>query len=1071
MSSSAGGVKRDGSTIRESIMRGLLRPFESCDSSAAGCVTFKQFKKCVRDLCGIDSHSVGKFDVPSDLELRRLAEFFESHTHTLHTASIKSLSKPRMSKKLERALKRVDVDQYLNRHDSYDFITRDLSVASRYQYLDEDSSDDSDDDSDSEEEEEVPLIVNYVAFSDVLLTALVEERKAVKEREMRKQQVCSSSAASWLLKECELLEDLIGQLMAMEPRRRRKVLMKLGHSLVSLEQEAYPNDEHKGRQGSDVDGFTILKLLTEAGFSFERMTRVQLLRSVEELGGVMNFGELIGILFKSCFHWSDDERSIVAKLLTAMGPTVVDRRYWLAKFKHRLSEVVEGSRSKGVPAADRSRGKNKEKVLGMQDPRITRIDNDPYQISPSYTIAPSDFLRCLKDCGVFLDVAEEAALLDCLDAEYTILLAAELKAHPGKDAVPHPDRLQPHVLHYKSFLLLCSRHVGHWSDSFPELREYLRRLVTAVDHPLQHILELGELFRTFGEGEGKEPHAISERGFIISCCRSRLLSDSPQDLLKRLANVLVQESDATGGRINYVQFLLYLEVLSAVSPPEVAEDQSDTVATVMLAAIVDAKGTIRPLRAWLCEKVDINLKAISERELLAMLRHFRVPHRPSDLLELLQDVHRIRALELHNSGTQPLSPSMELSDRLEASATDIIRYVNHLRGDLWKSLLQRLPSKIYRFISSGVFSARPKDVNPDSTITHRDSSSVLRAARVITAKLRGFSQDGSVDIDIFLRVLQSSGILLSGEDADLLADGTDAHPAGQRVRYTVITEAVLHYLGREAKETNIIEKWMDALRNKLRNNADASKRELEDVLNDLRSALKGFDTESIGIISKESFRVALQTLNLAGYEDVYRLMSKDEFIAYGPVLEYLSRSSSSSTVIEHEPLTSSPDRKEFDSKADTSPTLPAGVLDLLNKLKASVIAALKSPDKDKIWNHLLEVFCVYDVDESYLISPQDFSKGIAVLLTKGSASSKVAWEEVLEYYSSMSKLRKVDYLVFCEDLVKACLADRPMPSIPKKSTSKGAQGSPKKPSATFARGAGSSASISRDKRLKLLKTY
>ena len=97
------GVKRDSSTIRENIMRGLLRPFESCDSAGAACVTFKQFKKCVGQLCGVDSTYIGNIDLPSDAELRRLADFFESNTQDY--AGIISRRKPKPSSKVEKALK------------------------------------------------------------------------------------------------------------------------------------------------------------------------------------------------------------------------------------------------------------------------------------------------------------------------------------------------------------------------------------------------------------------------------------------------------------------------------------------------------------------------------------------------------------------------------------------------------------------------------------------------------------------------------------------------------------------------------------------------------------------------------------------------------------------------------------------------------------------------------------------------------------------------------------------------------------------------------------------------------
>ena len=76
----------------------------------------------------------------------------------------------------------------------------------------------------------------------------------------------------------------------------------------------------------DVDGFSVLQALLGAGFRLLRLNRVRLLRAVEEMGGKMPYGELCQVLLRSCADWTAEERSVVKKILSAMGITVVDRR-------------------------------------------------------------------------------------------------------------------------------------------------------------------------------------------------------------------------------------------------------------------------------------------------------------------------------------------------------------------------------------------------------------------------------------------------------------------------------------------------------------------------------------------------------------------------------------------------------------------------------------------------------------------------------------------------------------------------------------------------------------------------
>jgi hypothetical protein len=58
--------------------------------------------------------------------------------------------------------------------------------------------------------------------------------------------------------------------------------------------------------------------------------RVRLLEAVEAMGGKISYMELFQVLLRSCVDWSKDERTLVTKILKAMGVTVVGRRYELS---------------------------------------------------------------------------------------------------------------------------------------------------------------------------------------------------------------------------------------------------------------------------------------------------------------------------------------------------------------------------------------------------------------------------------------------------------------------------------------------------------------------------------------------------------------------------------------------------------------------------------------------------------------------------------------------------------------------------------------------------------------------
>lgn len=122
----------------------------------------------------------------------------------------------------------------------------------------------------------------------------------------------------------------------------------------------------------------------------------------------MDYRDLCQVLLNSCADWTSEEKSVVKKILKAMGVTVVERRTWLARLRQSLMEADA--------TITRKHGK------WFDDP----VDYDDYgyrtgasskRFQYHHGIPPAAFLHCLRECGVNLTVDEEATLLDCLDTE------------------------------------------------------------------------------------------------------------------------------------------------------------------------------------------------------------------------------------------------------------------------------------------------------------------------------------------------------------------------------------------------------------------------------------------------------------------------------------------------------------------------------------------------------------------------------------------------------------------------------------------------------------------------------
>eukprot|EP01041_Mallomonas_annulata_P005367 gene5367-10727_t len=397
----------------------------------------------------------------------------------------------------------------------------------------------------------------------------------------------------WALDELKLMETLLIQLENMPSAMRRKHLMQLQHALVS------EDISHCG----DLDGITVLKCLVNAGFKLQRLDRVRLLRSIEDMGGKIDYVGLCQLLLRTCSGWSLEERNVIAKILKAMGTIVAGRREWLAKLRADLvkaeavrvlgdNHVYHSESGRYVDTVGRGGldwGSDTSRSSGAIGPfssslRTTNLlqgnnnnstNSKRSMLSKSGTlnsslqfigepggVSPSSFLTCLRRVGVTLSVEEEAVLLDCLDAEWR---AAEGHLMTKEDyAIP--------VIHYKTFLRVLSRHVGTWDAAYPHLAQRLREVVTLPiamtstigigefnEEEYTHnsmssfiaLHELGISFRSFDEnGTGY----ITQRSFQVCCHKSILTNRLDEEDIISISEALVlspyESSSATSSSTN-----------------------------------------------------------------------------------------------------------------------------------------------------------------------------------------------------------------------------------------------------------------------------------------------------------------------------------------------------------------------------------------------------------------------------------------------------------------------------------------------------------------------------------------
>ena len=801
----------------------------------------------------------------------------------------------------------------------------------------------------------------------------------------------------------------------------------------------------------------MLKVLTESGFSLERAERVQLLRSIEEIGGLIDFAELCEILFKSCVHWSEDEKSIVSKVLSAMGSTLGERRLWMAHFQQDLVYAVGAELIGEPPSVFRNSSKLvRGKKIDMKSKAASAVVVKlPENIEDSLTqgVAPSLFLKTLKSNGVLLNVKEEAALLDCLDAERAI--STHMWRYSGGPVSPDAHNTVESsntLVDYKSFLRFCSRHVGHWSDSFPELNEYLRRLVRSVSHPLQCINELGQLLQSFEGFNGtNSKHVqrvapstaiVSERAFLICCSRSRLLADLPTDLLHKLANILSTNADGVQDRIHYVPFLIHLQALSGSSDSHSLRPASDgasvSISSQLLTAVLEKGnrvGGLKPLRAWLVNYVSTC--SLNDRELTALLKHFSIAYRTGELNDFQEEII-CRRHELEDESVRFKAsfgtPNNFLSvPDTEISPDDLISLLQKKAGP-WTHFVPQTVNKIYKAVGMAFRGDDEEDWKHGKQRAGADSqSSTLRRVRVITSKLRAFSENNMVDMDIFRQVVHAQGVLLTHEEIEILSDLTDCRVHHSRVRASVLTEAVLAYT--EEAHAGGEDSWKVALRSKILGIVAMHQTPLEVFATALRNALRGFDMDNSGVVSRPSFFLALKGLKIDAAEE--SVPASLAFIAYQPFMDFvLRREFSRRTEMTESSLHSLSSTPE---KENGKHVFPPVAVEFLRRVKHCLVKELKTDNEDEVFSRLLEVFVTYDADETFLISSLHFQRAVAVLLKNDSRAipSKDSMLDIISCFSLPSTSNRgtpspkvvdmelkdtIDYMKFCDEVVKAELA-------------------------------------------------
>ena len=645
----------------------------------------------------------------------------------------------------------------------------------------------------------------------------------------------------------DLIDTLLSHLESLPATRRRQSLILLQSSL-SKQSEAEGHAEGVGY----LDGFSVLKSLVAAGFPVARSLRAKFLKDVEEMSGKFNFVELCRFLM-SCFcNWSIEERQVMSKVLKAMGVTTEQRREWIIQLKKDLClasadyKLNHSSHSKHPVSFNDSKRKN----ASHENNNWLQVVEDNLQDG----VPASTFLHCLREAGVHLSVDDEATLLDCLDFECQALEMTEeeatmdpllMNADRNTRQSSQSSGLSISLIKYNNFLSICSRHAGTWYQAAPVLNEHLKGVLLEKQDAdvMAGLKEFKLLLKTFDE---ESSGRVSYRPFLISCRRSRLLSQLEPEVVTELAKVLAEEGSGT---VSYELFLLHLKSLyhqiknlRSLNKEVMAGHKSETfqLFNQLVTHGTDKKdGTLQPLRRWIMHASDKNKQASRQREefvvdptaqvltrqdVADLLRDFNVVYSPEDMEMFIDDIKMSSAIYDYFSETDasPLHFRPNVNSHLDEFSIDPANLLHCLLQSRpsWAERHPKLALKIKKLLSRASTNAietllarlrsfaRYTNLFPtenelvidfsDDEDGENDYAELMdkkvekpKVTQVDTPKPMAVNTaEAFISKDAFTQVIHSCGLNLSPTDIDFLADECDSSLDPNRIRVGILLEAL-----------------------------------------------------------------------------------------------------------------------------------------------------------------------------------------------------------------------------------------------------------------------------------------
>eukprot|EP01038_Epipyxis_sp_PR26KG_P004635 gene4635-6514_t len=895
------------------------------------------------------------------------------------------------------------------------------------------------------------IIIDYKNFVSVLadiMNEVIENNEGVP---------LDNSSVPWVLKEYDIVEGLLNQLESVKPKERRRMIMSLNYALTSAD----------SKQEQELDGFTVLNALLTSGFKLQRINRVQLLRSIEELGGKMKYYDLCEILMNSFGDWTSQEKTLVMKILKSMGVTVNERRNWLAHFKKNLMQF--SSKSQKNP-------KNKKQVLKMD-------------VSVDF-IPPSAFLHCLRECGVDLNIEEVATLLDCLDFENQTKLGNmknKLKNENNQSNTVIMDAtagFNP-LINYESFLQFCGRHCGSWYDAIPDVIDSLKLSLSAINNinPILVIHELLSLFHSFNEDNNS---FITSQEFSICCHRSRLLSNFSEQNIQKMADCLVIDGN---GKVNYTSFIIFLRTILNNSTKNNITKKIHNISLIdqLTNNCMDSNGSIIPLRNWIIRNTDVDSNLLKMDEMDDLLQEFSVVYEAEELQSFLINIKQIQN-NYNNSLTH------NLSNQRKEYVWDTRSFIHQVlvHREHWAIrhpfLCEKINNNLIKVGSQLTYH------NNDNYISNQSSSGLLLhnknnvesiAAFHIISKLKAFSQKNShnydnneiqngdnrqvfmIEKEIFSFILKQHGVSLDEEELLALADATDPDPFASSIRCDILLDCLL-------VDTNISKRVNNGQINHLNNNNDSSShsirkknhlteagmRALESIrksiwstgkaLNrneiqwsaDVRVVFNGFDLYHNQLLSVDDIMIALRLLNVNISIDVLRDISQlpslhqknhyfqkenndnnlNGFMDCKEFLDFILVPPSSTLTLQHDPqlqhqlqhknMKNNHLREHNNSNNDDEEDKLLPVKMLINMIRKSFLQFDLSLHPNQIWTKLIQSFRVFDLEgKKEFVSPRDFCLAISSLLKENDIIlTKDEWMIIFDYYKiNNNNDRKKEY--------------------------------------------------------------